>query len=96
MRQFRGAKPYAGAVWAGFRRPGGKGPDYFRRPPARWSTGRLYSSRPPAALNSADESVQDLFLAGLVKIDGQLVAVDGGDVAVAELLMKNAVADGEG
>ena len=43
-----------------------------------------------------DEAIHHALLAGLVERDGELVAVDGGDVAVAEFLVKHAVADGEG
>src|SRR5690606_7643341 len=43
-----------------------------------------------------DEAVEHALLAGLVEIDGQLVAVDAGDVAVAEFLVEDAVADLEG
>ncbi len=43
-----------------------------------------------------DKPVQHAFLAGLVEVDGQLVAFDGGDVAVAEFLVEDAVADAEG
>src|SRR4051794_8515736 len=42
-----------------------------------------------------DERVHHALLAGAVERDGQLVAVHHGDVAVAELLVKHAVADGE-
>jgi hypothetical protein len=42
------------------------------------------------------ETIHHALLAGLVELNGQLVAVDGGDVAVAEFLMEDAVAEGEG
>src|SRR5262245_63542989 len=42
-----------------------------------------------------DETIHHPLLAGLVEGDGELVAVDGGDVAVAEFLVEYAVADGE-
>ncbi len=42
------------------------------------------------------KTIHHALLAGLVELDGQLVAVHGGDVAVAEFLMKHAVADREG
>src|SRR5262245_29914728 len=38
------------------------------------------------------EAVDDLLLAGLVEVDGQLVALDAADGAVAELDVENAVA----
>src|SRR3982075_2000109 len=41
------------------------------------------------------EAVDHTLFAGLVERDGELVAVDGGDVAVAELLVKHALADRE-
>src|SRR6266849_4242030 len=40
--------------------------------------------------------VEHPLLAGLVEVHDQLVAVDGGDVAVAEFLVEDAVADREG
>src|SRR5689334_9993724 len=42
-----------------------------------------------------DETIHHPLLAGAVELDGQLVAVDRGDVAVAEFLMKDAVAERE-
>ena len=42
------------------------------------------------------KTIHHALFAGLVEMDGQLVAVHGGDVAVAEFLMKHAVAGGEG
>jgi len=45
--------------------------------------------------NPLHEPVQHALLAGLVEIDGELVALDGDDVAVAEFQMKDAVADRE-
>ena len=40
-----------------------------------------------------DEAVHHLLLPRLVEIDGELVAVDLGDAAIAELLMEHAHAD---
>src|SRR5688500_8629275 len=42
-----------------------------------------------------DETVHDLLAAGLAEIDGELVAVDLGDAAIAKFLVKNAHAHGE-
>lgn len=42
------------------------------------------------------ETIHHALLPRLVEVDGQLVAVDGGDVAVAEFLVEDAVAEGEG
>ena len=42
-----------------------------------------------------DERVHHALFAGAVERDGELVAVHHGDVAVAELLVKHPVADGE-
>ena len=42
------------------------------------------------------KTIHHALLAGLVEMDGELVAVDGGDVAVAEFLVEDAGADGEG
>ena len=42
-----------------------------------------------------DEAVDDLLLAGLVEGDGQLVAIDPDHFAIAELLVKHAVAERE-
>ncbi len=42
-----------------------------------------------------DEAVHHALLAGLVERDGKLVAVDGDDIAVAELQVEHAVADRE-
>ena len=41
------------------------------------------------------EAVHHTLFSGLVERDGEFVAVDGGDVAVAELLVKHALADRE-
>ena len=41
------------------------------------------------------KTIHHALLARLVELDGQLVAVDGGDVAVAELDVKHPVADCE-
>ncbi len=41
------------------------------------------------------KSIQHPLLAGAVEVDGELVAFDGGDVAVAELHVEDAVADRE-
>ena len=41
------------------------------------------------------KTIHHALLAGLVEMDGQLVAVDGGDVAVAEFQVKHALADRE-
>ena len=41
-----------------------------------------------------DISVDHALFAGLVECDGEFVAVDGGDVAVAEFLVEDAVAAG--
>src|ERR1700722_3944828 len=43
-----------------------------------------------------DETVHHLLLAGMVEIDGELVALDVGDIAVTELLVEDAVAGAEG
>jgi hypothetical protein len=40
-----------------------------------------------------DKTIHHAFLAGAVELDRQLVAVDRGDVAVAEFLVKDAVAE---
>jgi hypothetical protein len=42
------------------------------------------------------ETIHHALLAGAVELDRQLVAVDGGDVAVAEFLVEDAVAQREG
>ncbi len=42
-----------------------------------------------------EEAVHHPFLAGLVEIDGDLVAFDGGDRAGAELDVEHPVADGK-
>ena len=42
------------------------------------------------------KAIHHALLPRLVEIDGQLVAVDGGNVAVAEFLVEDAVAEGEG
>src|SRR5262249_39848100 len=41
------------------------------------------------------ETIDHPLLPRLVELDGELVAVDGGDVAVAEFLVEDAVADRE-
>src|SRR5262249_58276708 len=41
------------------------------------------------------EAIDHPFLARVVELDSELVAVDGGDVAVAEFLVEDAVADRE-
>ena len=41
------------------------------------------------------KTIHHPLFAGLVEADGQLVAVHGGDVAVAEFQVKHALADGE-
>jgi len=43
-----------------------------------------------------DKTIHHALLAGAVELDGELVAVDRGDVAVAEFLVKHAVAQCEG
>src|SRR5690606_35428905 len=45
-----------------------------------------------AALDAIDEAVDHPLAARLVEVDRQLVAVDLGDVAIAELLVKDALA----
>src|SRR6267378_2578273 len=50
---------------------------------------RLNPSRP------LDETVDDLLLAGLLEGDGEFVAVDLDDMAVAELLVKHAIVQRE-
>ena len=40
-----------------------------------------------------EKAVDDAFRAGLVEVDGELVALDGGDGAVAEFLVEDALAD---
>src|SRR4029077_18277500 len=42
------------------------------------------------------KTIHHALLAGAVELDGELVAVDRGDVAVAEFLMKDALAEREG
>src|ERR1700750_1492543 len=42
------------------------------------------------------KTIHHPLFAGLVEADGELVAVDGGDVAVAEFQVEDAVADAEG
>ena len=42
------------------------------------------------------ERIHHALLSRAVELDGELVAVDGGDVAVAELLVEHAVAGREG
>ena len=42
--------------------------------------------------NSLDKAVHDALFAGLVEVNGELVAVDLRHIAVAELLMEDAVA----
>ena len=42
-----------------------------------------------------DKTIHDPLLPGPIELDGQLVAVDGGDVAVAEFLVEDAVAERE-
>ena len=54
---------------------------YRKRFTARWFSHPL------------DKTIHHAFLAGAVELDGQLVAVDRGDVAVAEFLMEHAVAE---
>jgi len=49
-----------------------------------------------SASHPLHETIHHALLAGFVEVDGQLVAVDGGDVAVAEFLVEDAVAEGEG
>ena len=51
-------------------------------------SGRL--CRPSVPLH---EGIQHALLAGLVEIDGQLVAVDRADAAIAEFLVEDALAD---
>ena len=41
------------------------------------------------------KTIHHALFAGVVELDGQLVAVHGGDVAVAEFLVKHALADRE-
>src|ERR1700736_1608697 len=47
-------------------------------------------------LHPLHEAIHHALLAGLVELDGQLVAVHRGDIAVAELEVEHAVADREG
>ena len=42
-----------------------------------------------------DKTIEDLFFAGLVEGDGELVAVDAGDLAIAELVVKDSATDRE-
>jgi len=42
------------------------------------------------------KTIHHPFLPGPIELDGQLVAVDRGDVAVAEFLVENAVAEIKG
>lgn len=46
-----------------------------------------------AALHPFHKTIHDPLLPGAVELDGQLVAVDAGDSAVAEFLMEDAVAE---
>ena len=48
-----------------------------------------------AALHPLHETIHHPLLAGAVERDGQLVAVDGDDVAVAEFLVRHPLADCE-
>jgi len=61
---------------------------------ARWSPKPCgLGSTPSSFCSPLHECVNDALLADLVELDGQLVAVDGGDVAIAEFLMEDAVAE---
>src|SRR5215831_2622758 len=55
----------------------------------------LVSVVPGTASHFLDKAIHHPLLASLVELHDQLVAVDGGDVAVAEFLVEDAVADGE-
>src|SRR5262249_9697872 len=59
-----------------------------------WLPLKLFSA---AILSShpLHKTIHHALLAGAVELNGQLVAVDRGDVAVAEFLMKDAVAEGK-
>jgi hypothetical protein len=61
----------------------------FRRhgSPPNWLGLQFYFSHP------LDKTIDHALLAGAVELNRQLVAVDRGDVAVAEFLMKDAVAE---
>ena len=48
------------------------------------------------AVGGGDEAGDDVLGAGLLEVDGELVALDGGDGAVAELLVEDAGAGVEG
>src|SRR5688572_4533668 len=50
---------------------------------------------PAASARPIDEAVEHALLARLVEVDGELVAVDAHDAAIAEFLMKHAIARGE-
>ena len=52
-------------------------------------------NRPKALSHPLHKTIHHALLAGLVELNRQLVAVDGGDVAVAEFLVEDAVAEGE-
>jgi len=52
--------------------------------------------RDHAPSHPLDEGVDDALLAGLVKLDGELVAVDMRHIAVAELLVKYPITQREG
>ena len=46
-------------------------------------------------LDPLDKTIHHALLAGLVEADGELVAVHQSDVAVAEFLVKHAIAEGK-
>src|SRR5680860_1862638 len=69
--------------------------DTYRRLPNR-PTSTSHIRRATSALSAShplDETVDHLLAPGLLEIDGQLVAVDRGHPAIAELLVENARAD---
>ncbi len=75
---------YHRLTWPDIKRPGIKRPGikvYERENEGRGPSRRLH------------ETVQNTFLAGAVEIDGQLVALDTGDIAIAEFEVKDPVAD---
>ncbi len=56
-----------------------------------------YKGTPAIAgrLCSRHKTIDDLLLTGFFERDGEFVAIDPGDMAVTELLMEDAVAQGE-
>jgi len=80
---------YHRLTWSGI-----KGPD-IKRPGIKRPGIKVYEreneGRGPS--RRLHETVQNTFLAGAVERDGQLVALDTGDIAIAEFEVKHPVAD---